>query len=87
MIYIGDGDTDVPCFRLVKDLGGLSVAVYPPQKKGAQGKVAKFLDEGRVHSIALADYSDGKELDRIVRAQIDHIAAREKRNKSLRTVR
>ena len=26
MVYIGDGETDVPCFRLVKDLGGLSVA-------------------------------------------------------------
>lgn len=27
MVYVGDGETDVPCFRLVKDLAGLSVAV------------------------------------------------------------
>lgn len=85
MIYIGDGDTDVPCFRLVKDLGGLSVAAYPRNKKGARDKAAKFLDDGRVHTVALADYSDGKGLDKIVKAQIDYIAAREKRNKSWRT--
>ena len=32
MVYIGDGETDVPCFRLVKSLGGLSVAVFPPDR-------------------------------------------------------
>ena len=48
MVYIGDGETDVPCFRLVKDLGGLSVAVYPPRTRDARQKaqlsVADVLD-------------------------------------------
>ena len=83
MIYIGDGATDVPCFRLVKDLGGLSVAVYAPNKKGAGARAQTFVRDGRVHSIAMADYSDGKGLDTIVKGQIDHIAAREERNRRL----
>lgn len=84
MVYIGDGETDVPCFRLVKDQGGLSVAVYESRKNGAQTRAKKFLAEDRVHSIAPADYSEGKDLDTIVKAQIDYVAAREKRVKSWR---
>lgn len=84
MIYIGDGDTDVPCFRLVKDLGGLSVAVHERSKTGARKHAESFVKDGRVQSIALADYSAGKELDKIVKAQIDHVAAREMRYRSWR---
>ena len=76
MVYIGDGETDIPCFRLVKQLGGFSIAVYKPNTKFALEKAEKFLDEGRVHSVAPADYRDKKELDKIVKAQIDVIAAR-----------
>lgn len=78
MIFIGDGSTDIPCFRLVKEQGGLSVAVYKARAKGPHGKgrADGYLAEGRVHCVAPASYTDGGELDKIVKAQIDAVAAR-----------
>ncbi len=76
MIYIGDGVTDIPCFRLVKELGGFSIAVYKPKTKFAREKAERFLVDGRVHSIAPADYQADSELDKLVKAQIDAITAR-----------
>ena len=73
MIYIGDGETDVPCFRLVKDLGGLSIAVYA---NGAYEQAQQYLDEGRVNCTAPAVYTDGSGLDCAVKSYIDLVAAR-----------
>lgn len=77
MVFIGDGSTDIPCFRLVKDQGGLSIAVFQPRTKNARGKADGDLKDGRVHFSVPAVYSEDSELDRIVKAQIDLIAARE----------
>lgn len=76
MIFIGDGSTDIPCFRLVKEQGGLSVAVYKPHTKGAQTKARSYIKDGRVHAAVPANYNDGKDLDRIVKARIDYLAMR-----------
>ena len=83
MIFIGDGTTDVPCFRLVKDLGGLSVVVYKPHTKGAQDKAKQYRVDGRVHCVAPANYAAGKKLDLIVKRQIDLIASRAMLSKAL----
>ena len=77
IIYIGDGPTDVPCFRLVKDLGGLSIAVFRPHKNGARKAAEQFRNDGRVHVVAPANYNAGTPLDSIVKAHIRHLAARE----------
>lgn len=82
MIFLGDGDTDVPCFRLVKDLGGLSIAVHERgRKKDSLAK--RLLSEGRVHAIYPADYGQGLDLEAAVFAKIDEIAARFALNKKL----
>lgn len=76
MVFIGDGPTDVPCFRLVKDQGGLSIIVFKPKTKKAREKAEKFKKEGRVHCVAPAIYTEGSKLEHVVKANIDFIASR-----------
>jgi hypothetical protein len=71
MIFIGDGDTDIPCMRLVKDKGGHSIAVYKPKTKGKKEKAIKLKKDGRVDYIAPADYRNGEFLDKIVKCIIE----------------
>ena len=73
MVYIGDGDTDIPCFRLVKDRGGHSIAVYKPNTKGAKKKTEGLINDGRVNFIISADYRNGSTIDKIVKGLIDKI--------------
>jgi hypothetical protein len=75
MIYIGDGATDIPCFRLVKQEGGFSIAVYPKDDEEARIKAEALTEGGRVSLIAPADYSSGSVIDRAVVAVIDKIEA------------
>lgn len=58
MIYLGDGLTDVPCMKLVKENGGQSIAVYTQMDK-----VEQLLVNRRVDFICKADYTEGSELD------------------------
>ncbi len=71
MIYIGDGMTDVPCMKLVKLNGGQSIAVFKRRNKKT---AAKLLADDRVNFITEANYSDGKELDHIVKTIIDKMS-------------
>ncbi len=79
MIYIGDGETDVPCMRLVKNEGGYSIAVYKPRAKGAKKSSVQLRNDGRIDFFAIADYRQDKPLDRQVRRRIDEIVASYKR--------
>ena len=74
MIYIGDGDTDIPCMKLVKLSGGHSIAVYNPRKKGRKNKAQKLIQEDRVNISANADYREGKLLDSYVKSIIDKLS-------------
>ncbi|WP_270373664.1 HAD family hydrolase [Marinicauda sp. Alg238-R41] len=78
MIYIGDGDTDVPCMRTVKEQGGVSIAVHPAGDETLAEKTAALKTDRRVQFTADADYSDGSPLDAYVKAAIDKMAAVER---------
>ncbi len=74
MIYVGDGTTDIPCMRLVKNFGGHSIAVYNPGQKGAQKDLSSLIHDNRVNHVCPADYSDGSDIDTVVKTIIDKIA-------------
>ena len=77
MIYIGDSDTDVPCMKLVNSNGGYSIGVYNGESSD-KTKVFNMMREGRIKYYAPADYSEGAQLDELVKAIIDRTATNEK---------
>lgn len=73
MIYFGDGVTDVPCMKLVREYGGKSIAVYHTEKEGALQKVKDLLLANRINFYAPADYREGRELDSLVQEIVKHM--------------
>ncbi|MBE6698565.1 MAG: haloacid dehalogenase-like hydrolase [Ruminococcaceae bacterium] len=75
MIYIGDGLTDIPCMKMVKERGGKSIAVYP---EGKGDTVKPLVDDDRINYVCVADYSESSTMERIVKLMIEHMAISEK---------
>lgn len=73
MIYFGDGETDVPCMKIVKMFGGNPIAVYNPEKPNKIVTAKKLLREDRVNFITPTDYTEGSRTFAIVKAIIDKI--------------
>lgn len=74
MIYIGDGSTDVPCMKLVKEHGGHSLAVYQPHS-AKKSKANDLIGENRVNFVAPANYSPNSRIDEIMKAILNKISA------------
>ena len=72
MIYFGDGLTDVPCMKLVKQYGGHSIAIYNKKEKK---KVEPLLIDERVNFICDGDYQKDSEFEVIVKKLIQQVAA------------
>ena len=81
MIYFGDGTTDIPCMKLVKQQGGHSIAVYNPRSRQKRMEMMELIRDNRVSYICAADYSPDKEIDCLVRTIIDKIEADHKLSK------
>ena len=77
MIYIGDSDTDVPCMKLVNSYGGYSIGVYNGETDD-RSKVHKMMRDNRIKYFAPADYTEGSDMDLLVKGILDRTAANEK---------
>ena len=75
MIYLGDGVTDIPCMKMVKQKGGKSIAVYA---EGKSETVKPLVDDDRINYVCVADYSEGSTLEKIVKLMIENMAILEK---------
>ena len=74
MIYVGDGTTDIPCMKLVKNYGGHSIAVYNPEDRTKRREMTTLIRDNRVNYVCEADYTAGSEMDTVVKTIIDKIA-------------
>lgn len=72
MIYFGDGATDIPCMKLIKQQGGNSIAVYKPNSP-KKSSAEKLITEGRVNFVCPADYSENADIYKVVTTIIDKI--------------
>ena len=77
MVYIGDSDTDIPCMKLINSYSGHSIGVYNPETKDKR-KVYKMMEDKRIKYYTPADYTEGSELDELVKTIINTTASNEK---------
>ncbi len=63
MIYIGDGETDVPCMRMIRSQGGYGVCVYDKCSHNSVDVAKKIVKDDRVDVSVCADYSAGGKLE------------------------
>jgi hypothetical protein len=71
MIYVGDGLTDIPCFSLIKHMGGMPIGVFDPSNQvSAQRALKEFLQAGRTISSHAPRYRETDELGSLIRAAV-----------------
>jgi hypothetical protein len=89
MIYVADGPSDVPVYSLLMKNGGRNLGVYQAGAPSNFDGVSQLADEGRVHSTAEADFTEGSHaylwLNRTIRQMADEICiVRERRRGSFK---
>ncbi len=67
IVYMGDGFTDVPCMKLVKQNGGKSIAIFNPDG-GSLTTPENLIKDNRVNFICPGDYTRGGPLHTMIQA-------------------
>jgi hypothetical protein len=84
MIYLGDGETDVPAMKMIKQQGGTAIAVYDPQRRKKKDKPSakqiceELILQNRADYIAQANYTENSRLYKILTVLINKIVDEER---------
>ena len=70
MIYFGDGLTDIPCMKIIKEHGGKSIAIY---QEGKSDNIVTLLNDERVNFALPSDYSENSKLENVVKMLIENM--------------
>jgi len=76
MVFVGDGYTDIPCFSLIKQNGGIPIAVYDHKQAEKWGSAFQFVADGRVSNLHSADYRQGSDLMNFITMAVRSLAER-----------
>lgn len=71
MIYIGDGLTDVPSMKLVRQRGGYAIGVYKNPTDATY-----LVDQDRVDFYLKCDYTENGEIDVTMKAVLENISSK-----------
>ena len=77
MIYFGDGSTDVPSMKVMKQNGGYAIAVYGDDER-KKDLAYELYNDKRADFAVRADYSKGSRIEKIVMGIIDSIESKMK---------
>jgi len=75
MIFLGDGDSDIPAMKMMTYQGGHSVAVYDELRKPEDlEKIHRLISDGRADFVAPGNYKEKSQLDIIIKGILGRIA-------------
>lgn len=75
ILFIGDGDTDIPAMKMTTHNGGSSIAAYDPERdKRALDKIHGLISDRRADFVAPADYREDSQMDILVKGILGRIA-------------
>jgi len=88
MIYLGDGETDIPAMKMVRMQGGYTIAVYNEdfiptenRKKAPKEICEEIVRQQRADFLAPANYTENSPLDVLIKRCIDKIVAEQELNR------
>lgn len=76
MVFVGDGYTDIPCFSLVRQGGGVAFGVWDRSHRDKRTRAWGFIEDGRVSNLNQARYDDEAELYQWLEEAVTALAGR-----------
>lgn len=81
MIYIGDGETDIPAMALLKSKKGISIVVYDDENPDKVKQSKEMLKNDKANYAVPLDYREGSPLDDVIKMAIKKVVLEAKYGK------